>query len=134
MTDIGPSSTKSTHARALRPERIDLGDDVAVRNDVIAKEQGASERAVNRDDAKGAPFMYFAGVKYRPEKKYRKFLAGKVQTRRPATPLRLSRPPSSRLPTYYWNTRVLPARRGSKSNCCCTTPSAKLKKHSTGIP
>jgi hypothetical protein len=84
MSDIATSPAKTTHSRASRPERINIGDDVAVRNDVIAKEQGASIRAVDRDDAKGAPFMYFAGVKYRPEKKYRKFLAGKVKTRRPA--------------------------------------------------
>jgi hypothetical protein len=85
MSDIGPSPSKTTHSRTLRPERIDLGDDIAVRNDIVAKEQGASERAVNRDDAKGAPYMYFAGVKYRPEKRYRKFLAGKVKTGRPSS-------------------------------------------------
>jgi hypothetical protein len=84
MSDIGPSPTKTTHSRTLRPERIEIDDDVAVRNDIVAKEQGASERAINRDDARGAPFMYFAGVKYRPIRKYREFLAGEVQVHRPS--------------------------------------------------
>ena len=84
MSDIGPSPSKTTHSRTLRPERIDLGDDIAVRNDIVAKEQGASERAVNRDDAKGAPYMYFAGVKYRPFPEYPEFLNSKIQTRRPS--------------------------------------------------
>jgi hypothetical protein len=83
MTDIGTSSTKSTHTRALRPERIDFGNGkVAVRNDVVADEQGASVRAVNRDDPKGAPFLYICGVKYRPYPDYPDWvLANKIQRR-----------------------------------------------------
>jgi hypothetical protein len=67
--------------RSARPERVDLGDDVAVRNDIIAKEQGRSERAVNSDDAQGAPFLYLSKVKYRPIRAYRLFLASKIQVR-----------------------------------------------------
>jgi hypothetical protein len=67
--------------RSARPERIDLGDDIAVRNDIIAKEQGRSERAVNSDDARGAPFLYISKVKYRPIRAYRLFLASKIQVR-----------------------------------------------------
>jgi hypothetical protein len=65
--------------RAQRPERIDLGDDEAVRNDLIAEEEGTSERTVNRADKHGAPFLYIGGVKYRPYKAYKKFLAGRIQ-------------------------------------------------------
>jgi len=68
--------------RSKRPERILLADgEEAVRNDLVAKEQGTSERTVNRDDAKGAPYLYFGGVKYRPIKEYRAFLAGRIQRR-----------------------------------------------------
>ena len=67
--------------RSARPERIDLGDDVAVRNDLIAKEEGRSERALNGEDAHGAPFLYISKVKYRPIAKYRAYLAGKIQVR-----------------------------------------------------
>jgi hypothetical protein len=68
--------------RSERPERIPLADgEEAVRNDVLANEQGTSERTVNRDDSKGAPYLYFGGVKYRPIKEYRAFLAGRIQRR-----------------------------------------------------
>ena len=64
-----------------RPERIDIGDDHLVRNDLIAKEQGTSERTINRSDAYGAPFTYVGGVKYRPIGAYRQFLASRIQRR-----------------------------------------------------
>ena len=67
--------------RANRPQRIDIGDDELVRNDLIAKEQGTTERTLNRDDARGAPFTYVGGVKYRPIHAYKKFLAGKIKVR-----------------------------------------------------
>jgi hypothetical protein len=68
-------------ARETHPERIDLGNDTAVRNDLIAREQGATIRTVDRDDARGAPYILIAGVKYRPINAYRAFLAGKVVVR-----------------------------------------------------
>ena len=74
------TKTKPTaHSRSMRPERIDIGDDELVRNDLIAKAQGTSERTVNRGDAHGAPFTYVGGVKYRPQKAYRLFLASRIQ-------------------------------------------------------
>ena len=57
--------------RALRPERIALGDDVAVRNDLVALEEGVSERTLNRGDALGAPFLMVGGVKYMPLAAYK---------------------------------------------------------------
>jgi hypothetical protein len=65
----------------MRPERISLGDDELVRNDLLAKQQGGSERTLNRGDAKGAPFILVAGVKYRPLKQYLEWLAGQIQVR-----------------------------------------------------
>ncbi len=67
--------------RAERPEKIDIGTDVLVRNDILAKEQGASERTLNRADAEGAPFIKIAGVKYRPLRQYQKFLAAQIVVR-----------------------------------------------------
>jgi hypothetical protein len=64
-----------------RPERIPLGDDVLVRNDIIASTFGSSERALNRGDAAGAPFVYVGGVKYRPERGYQDFLTSQIQRR-----------------------------------------------------
>jgi hypothetical protein len=76
---MSPIPTQSADRRQMRPERIDIGTDELVRNDLIAREQGVSERAVNRGDAKGAPLTYIAGVKYRPIKAYRQFLAAQIQ-------------------------------------------------------
>ena len=59
-------SEKTIRRREARPERISLGDQDAVRNDIVAKEEGSSERTLNRKDKDGAPFMYFGGCKYRP--------------------------------------------------------------------
>ncbi len=48
-TTVTITPTK-VNRRDQRPERIDLGDgEEAVRNDLIAKEQGATERTINRD-------------------------------------------------------------------------------------
>jgi hypothetical protein len=73
---------RGTRPRAERPERIPFADgDALVRNDIFAGELGSSERALNRNDAAGAPFILIAGCKYRPERAYREYLASKVQVR-----------------------------------------------------
>jgi len=74
-------TTRGTRPRAERPERIPLGDDTLVRNDIVASTYGSSERALNRGDAAGAPFTYVAGVKYRPERGYQEFLTRQIQRR-----------------------------------------------------
>jgi hypothetical protein len=81
-TSTDPNRGRGRPNRSERPERIPLADgEEAVRNDLVAKEQGTSVRTVNRDDAKGAPYLYFGGVKYRPINAYRQFLAGRIQRR-----------------------------------------------------
>ena len=65
--------------RAQRPERLTFAGQELVRNDVIAREQGTTERTLNRHDAQGAPFMYVGGVKYRPIQRYHEFLLSKVK-------------------------------------------------------
>jgi hypothetical protein len=71
-----------TRPRAERPERIPLADgDCLIRNDVLASELGSSVRALNRGDSVGAPYTYIAGVKYRPQRGFHEYLAGRVKRR-----------------------------------------------------
>jgi hypothetical protein len=74
--------------RSKRPERIDLGDDEAVRNDILAKEEGTAERTLNRADKHGAPFLFIGGVKYRPYRAYKQYLASRIQRKNQAEPQR----------------------------------------------
>ena len=67
--------------RAERPERLVIGGKTFTRNDVVAKQQGCNERTVNRGDKLGAPFLFVAGVKYRPDKEYAEFLLSRIQRR-----------------------------------------------------
>ena len=60
--------------RAAHPERITIGGEVFVRNDIKAKEQGESERSLNRGDKRGAPYRFFGGIKYRPERLHAEFV------------------------------------------------------------
>src|SRR5215471_2800863 len=69
--------------REAHPERITVGGEVFVRNDIKAKEQGESERSLNRGDARGAPFRFFGGVKYRPERLHAEFIMKTIQVRKP---------------------------------------------------
>src|SRR5262249_38373667 len=69
--------------REAHPERITVGDEVFVRNDIKAKELGESERSVNRGDRHGAPFLFIGGIKYRPEKRYAAFIMDRIQERKP---------------------------------------------------
>jgi hypothetical protein len=56
--------------RDARAERIVVGDETFVRNDILAKKYDVCERTLNRGDLSGAPYRYFGGVKYRPENRY----------------------------------------------------------------
>lgn len=67
--------------RAQRPERLTISGEEWVRNDIVAKEQGTTERTLNRGDAQGAPFTYVGGVKYRPERQYHEFLTSRIQVK-----------------------------------------------------
>jgi hypothetical protein len=69
--------------REAHPERIVIGDEVFIRNDIQAKQLGTSERSVNRDDKHGAPYRFFGGVKYRPEKAYAEFILSSIETDKP---------------------------------------------------
>jgi hypothetical protein len=76
-----PTFPVGRRARSAHPEQIPLNDDTLIRNDIVANELGVSERTINRGDAKGAPFVLIGGVKYRPIKDYRQFLADRIQRR-----------------------------------------------------
>jgi hypothetical protein len=69
--------------RAAKPERIDIGDDTLVRDDILAKEKGVTTRTLGRGDSLGAPYAYIGNVKYRPERRYHQFMASRIQVRKP---------------------------------------------------
>jgi hypothetical protein len=78
--------------KLARPERIDIGDDELIRNDLIAKIEGTSERTVNRGDVRGAPFTLIGGVKYRPIKRYQAWRAAGIKPEQPQRIIERSRP------------------------------------------
>ena len=72
--------------REAHPERITIGGEVFVRNDILAREQGESERSLNRGDARGAPYRFFGGIKYRPLRLHAEFIMRTIQMRKPQSP------------------------------------------------
>jgi len=64
--------------RAERPEQLVIGGKTFTRNDVVAKQHGCNVRTVNRGDKLGAPFLFVAGVKYRPDEEYAEFLLSRI--------------------------------------------------------
>ena len=69
--------------REAHPERITVGGEVFIRNDVLAREQGESERSLNRGDKRGAPYRFFGGIKYRPERLHAEFIMRTIEMRQP---------------------------------------------------
>jgi hypothetical protein len=90
-----PTATKDQpldpRCKEAHPECIVVGDETFVRDDVLAKQYGRSQRTQARDDAKGAPYLYIAAIKYRPLKKYEAFILSGIQERRPEPPKRRRR-------------------------------------------
>ena len=82
--DISEQRSLRLRRREEHPERIVVGDETFIRNDVLAREQGESERTLNRDDRRGAPFRFFGGVKYRPQRLYAEFVMSTVRVRKRA--------------------------------------------------
>jgi len=78
-----PEQRLDSRRRELHPERVAIGDETFIRNDVQAKQLGCSERSVDRGDKHGAPFLFIGGIKYRPEKRYAAFIMGRIQVRKP---------------------------------------------------
>jgi hypothetical protein len=67
--------------REAHPERIDVGSDVLVRNDICAKIYGVTMKTLDQGDRKGAPFIIVGAVKYRPEKLYREYVLSTIKVR-----------------------------------------------------
>ena len=86
--DTSEQQALDPRRREAHPERITIGSEVFIRNDVLAREQGESERSLNRGDARGAPFRFFGGIKYRPLRLHAEFVMRTIQMRMP--------PPSKR--------------------------------------
>lgn len=65
--------------RENRPERISLGEDELVREDLLAEEYRQTKQTMARHDKKGAPFVKIAGVRYRPRRGFQEYLASQIQ-------------------------------------------------------
>ena len=86
-----PIPTSKDRRRSARPERIMIGTEEMVRNDVVARDEGACERSINRLDPLGAPYIYIAGVKYRPLARYHQFILAQIKVRNRPTKKRRGR-------------------------------------------
>jgi hypothetical protein len=75
-----PDLKADPRRRDRRPERINIGSDELVRNDLIARELGTSEKTLSRGDKKGAPYTLIGNVKYRPIAAFRAYLAPQIRT------------------------------------------------------
>jgi hypothetical protein len=84
--DTSPEQRLDPRSREAHPEQIVVGDETFIRNDKIAERHGVSERTVNRGDRDGAPYRFFGGVKYRPERRYDQFVLDSIQVRRQPQP------------------------------------------------
>ena len=80
--------------RRAHPERMTIGGETFERNDVRAKSLHMSERSLNRGDRLGAPYLFIAGVKYRPVERHDTFILASIQTRKPQPPKRRRAPRS----------------------------------------
>jgi hypothetical protein len=84
MSDITATTTDATAVRDSRcreshPERIDIGTDTLVRDDSFARNLGRTTRSLTGDDKHGAPYVRLGCVKYRPQKAYYAWLAGRIR-------------------------------------------------------
>jgi len=84
--DDGPMDTSTKQRldpRSLEahPERIVVADETFLRDDKMAEKHGVSKRTQQRGDRDGAPYRFFGGVKYRPERRYDQFILGSIQIR-----------------------------------------------------
>jgi hypothetical protein len=70
--------SKQRAGRAQRPERIPIPGDELVRNDIVARDEGVTERSLNRGDAQGDPYTFVGGVKYRPLRAHQEFRASRI--------------------------------------------------------
>jgi hypothetical protein len=87
---VAPSRGPGRHPLTIKPERIDIGSDMLVRNDTLAREHGVAERTLDRGDARGSPYVYIGGVKYRPLREFNEFVAASI-VRRGSAPTRRRR-------------------------------------------
>jgi hypothetical protein len=95
MTDTDTASTPKPHVvptkrfrRVDRPERIVIGGETFVRNDILAAEMKCNVRTLNRGDPDGAPYIYLFNVKYRPLRRYHQYLLDRKVVRRGQPPER----------------------------------------------
>jgi hypothetical protein len=79
--DTSPKRRLDPRSREAHPEHIVVGDETFIRQDKMAERHGVSERTMQRGDRDGAPYRFFGGVKYRPERRYDQFILDSIQIR-----------------------------------------------------
>ena len=79
-TDFG-DSVPIERQRLPAPERIVIDDDELVLDAIFHTEvlAGANRRTGKRYEAEGLPYVYVRGMKYRPLREGRKWLANRIQ-------------------------------------------------------
>jgi hypothetical protein len=65
--------------RSERPERLVLGGEEMVRNDVLANDLHTSVHAIDSGDRDGAPYIKLFGIKYRPLRLYHEYLLRQIR-------------------------------------------------------
>jgi hypothetical protein len=83
-----PTQPLDKRDRRSHPERITIGGETVERNDICAQRLCMSERSLNRGDARGAPFVFLGGIKYRPVERHDAFILSSIQVRKPQPPKR----------------------------------------------
>src|SRR5262249_48510663 len=81
--DTSPKRRLDPRSLQAHPECIVVGDEKFLRDDKMAEKHGVSKRTQQRGDARGAPYRFFGGVKYRPERLYADFIMCTVEMRKP---------------------------------------------------
>jgi hypothetical protein len=68
-------------SRLSRPERIPLGDDVGIRDDIMAAQLGVITKTLSSYDRDGAPYLMVGNVKYRPERAFNEYLRSRIKVK-----------------------------------------------------
>jgi hypothetical protein len=68
------------HRAAPPPDRIEIGDEEFVRDEVFCDEvlAGCTRKTAKRYEAEGLPFLWIAGIKYRPLNEGKRWLTARV--------------------------------------------------------
>ena len=89
--DTSSDKKLDPRCREAHAERITIGGETFARNDIRARDLCVSERSLNRDDRRGAPYVFLGGVKYRPVERHDTWILNSIQARVPEQKRRRSK-------------------------------------------